>query len=98
QALFLLLPGHVEKELERHGAVACEMALKGVDVLVALFPNVLGDELGRQAFMRKHVLMHAHHKDLFVIGAVENADMATSWQHDHRPPEKIMVELELTRR
>src|SRR5262249_48980182 len=24
--------------------------------------------------------------------------MATSWQHDHRPPEKIMVELELTRR
>ena len=48
EALQLLLLGNVEEEFERHGAVAGEVQLEIVDVLVALLPDLAGDELFRQ--------------------------------------------------
>src|SRR6266511_1840483 len=71
------------------------MAFEGVDILVALRPDIFGDELRRQALMLEQILVHPHHQDLLVIGAVEDADMPAPRQHDGSPPEEIVVELEL---
>ena len=48
EALALLVPRDVEKEFQDQRAVAREMPLEGADVLEALLPDVLADELLRQ--------------------------------------------------
>src|SRR4026209_2297863 len=88
----------MEKELEDRRAVAHEVALEGVDVLVAFLPKFLGDELGRQALTIEQLLMHAGHQHLFVIRAVKDADMPASRQLDGCPPQEVVVKLKLTRR
>src|SRR6476659_2718000 len=74
------------------------MQLERFDVLVALLPNVLGEELLRQALAIEKLRVHAHHQHLLVIGAVEDAEMPAPGQHERRPPQKIVIELERARR
>ena len=42
--------------------------------------------------------MDAHHHHLFIIRAVENADVPAGWQADRRAPEEVMVEFVRARR
>ena len=48
EALLLLVAGYVEEELQDEVAVPRKVAFEARDVLVALFPDALGQQFGRQ--------------------------------------------------
>jgi len=68
--------GDVEKELADDDAVASEVALKGVDIFVALLPDVLPDEAVGKLLRAKKRGMHADNEDFFVVRTVEDTDFA----------------------
>ena len=74
-------------------AVAGQVALEGVDVLVALLPDLLGDELGRQLLPGQELRVHPHDQHFFVVGPVEDADPAALGQRLRRAPEKVVIEI-----
>ena len=67
QTALLLLLGDAQVELDHHGAVAHEVALESIDVTEPLLPDPFGDELGRQALLRKQVVVDTHHEHLLVV-------------------------------
>src|SRR5262245_22816670 len=86
QALQLLFLGNVKEELDRHGAAAGEVQLEIVDVLVALLPDVAGDEFRRQVLFAEKLGMYPHDHGLFIIGPVENADDAARGKRERGSP------------
>jgi hypothetical protein len=70
-----------------------EVALEAVDVLEALVPHVLRDELRRQPLRAQQVLVDAHDQDLLVPRAVEDADPPALRQVPRVAPEEVVVEL-----
>jgi len=67
---------NVEKKFADHDAVARKVALEGVDVLIALIPNVLGDQIIGQLLGSQKSRMDAHDKNFLVIRTIEDADLA----------------------
>src|SRR5262249_39487375 len=89
----LLLPGNMQEELEHQRAVVGERALEGADVLEPLLLDArrhkpLGQHLALEQFG-----MHAHHQDLLVVRAVEDADPPARRQPPRAAPEKVVVKL-----
>src|SRR5437899_5155547 len=74
------------------------MALERADALEAFFPEVLADEVLRDALALQQLLMHPHHQHLLIMGAVEDADIAARREIPRRPPEEIMIKLARARR
>src|SRR6185503_2389065 len=67
EALALLLLGDVEEELADDDPIAGEIALEGADVLEAVVPDVLGDELARKVLLVQQLLVHANDQRLLVV-------------------------------
>jgi hypothetical protein len=63
------------------------------DVVEPVLEDVLGDQRRRQLLLLKQVVVHPDHEHLFVVGAVEDADLAALRQTGDAAPEKIMIEL-----
>src|SRR5579859_1581068 len=82
----------MQKEFENDDAVACEISFESVNILEALFPNVLGDERGRELLGSKNLLVHANDEYFFVVGAVEDADFSTFRNGLVSAPEVIVIE------
>ena len=75
-----------------------EVALEGADVLEALVPDLLGDQLRRQLLLGEELRVHAHDQRLLVVAAVEDADAAALGQALHAAPEVVVVEILAGRR
>src|ERR1700733_8893451 len=90
--LALLLPRHIEEELQDHGAVAGEVTLEGGNILEPLAPDVPGHQPRRDLLLGEDFRMHPHHQAFLVIGAIENADAAALRQRDRAPPHEVVVE------
>src|SRR5262249_4162472 len=93
EALALLLVGDVEEELADDDAVVGEVALEGADVLVALVPDVLGDQLGGEPLPLQEFRVHPDHQRLLVVAAVEDTDAAALGEALHAAPEEVVVEV-----
>src|ERR1700730_3386164 len=91
--LALLLPGEVEEEFQDHDAVAREITLDRRNILKPLAPDVSGDLLGRYPLLLQQFRMHPRHQAFFIMGAIEDADMAARRQRDHVTPHEIMIKL-----
>jgi hypothetical protein len=83
----------VQEELDDLRAVAVEVALEGIDVLVALLPERLVSLAGREALRREPLRMHLQRDDLLVVRAVEDADASPPRQCVRDPPEVVVPEL-----
>ena len=93
EALLLLLLGDVEEELHDLRPVPVEVALEGIDVLVALFPERRPSRRGRQLLRSSHSGMHSERDDLLVVRAVEDADAPALRESLRDSPEEVVVEL-----
>ena len=90
----LLLLGEVEEQLHDGEPVVGEVALPVVDVAVALLPDVPPARLPGQLLVLEDLGVHAHHEDLLVVGAVEDADLAAARQVGGEAPQVVVVELQ----
>ena len=80
----------MEEELEDQRAIAGEMFLEIVDVLIALFPEAFVGLLGRAGAQPLGV--HFHHQHVLVIRSVEDADAAALGQRLHVSPQEIVIQ------
>src|SRR5579859_2163483 len=98
QSLSLLLPGEVEKDLDRPRKVPMEVVLQSHDGAVPILPQgfQVVHLLGKPLITEK-LRVHANHQDLFIIGAIENPDPSPLGQAAGRTPKKIMLQLLDTR-
>ena len=71
-------------KLDQCGANAQQMALEGVDVCE---PLILGGSLCALS----HLLVNTHDEHFFVVGTIEDADVAAGRQSLRRPPQKIVI-------
>jgi len=83
----------VKKEFEHQHAIAREVALESADVVEAVLPDVLVDDLFRQLLGRQHLRVDARHQHVLVIGAVEQADVSAPGEVLGVTPEECVVEL-----
>jgi hypothetical protein len=90
EALLLLVPRDVEEALDDLRPAAVEVALEGVDVLVALLPDPAGL---RNPLSFEPLGMHAHREHLLVVRAIEDADAAALGRARRHAPEEVVVEL-----
>ncbi len=87
----LLIVREVQEELQDDGTVAREVMLEGVDVLEAMAPELrCRSAIRREILAREHVGVHARDDQLFVIGAVEDAD-APAWRQRVRTAPQVVV-------
>ena len=93
EPLLLLVPGHVEEQLDDPRAVVREVPLPVVDLAVPAGPDVLaGGPLG-QPLAGEELRVDADDQDLLVVAAVEDADHAPGGQPDRGPPQEVVVQL-----
>src|SRR5208282_4885529 len=92
KAPFLFLLRQIEKELPDDDAIAPQVMLVRVDIGEAFIPDVRGDERRRRPFALEQLLVHAHDENLFVVGAVEDADSAALGDALGGPPEEVVIE------
>src|SRR3954453_15326841 len=93
EAALLLVARDVQEELDDLGAVAVEVALERVDVLVASLPDPRGVRPVGQPLQRKPLGVHAQRDDLLVVRAVEDPDPPALGRGLHDPPQERVVEL-----
>src|SRR5262249_10890557 len=93
EALFLHLLGNVQKELDEDGAVARQVALEGVDVLVAALPEGLAALARRQLLALQQARVDIGDQYLLIIVAVKGADSASFRQAAHAAPDEVVVEI-----
>src|SRR5262245_42182422 len=93
EPLALLLPRDVEEELEDDGSLPGQVVLEVRDVGQPLVPDALRHELRGEPLPVQDLLVDAHHEDLLVVGAVEDADPAALGEAPHVSPHEVVVEL-----
>ena len=83
EAAGLLVAGDVKVELEDEDVVVGEHALELVDVVEAAAHDLVGNDL-----------VDAWGEDIFVVGAVEDADHAAGWDLGMDAPEEVVAGFE----
>lgn len=91
EAAFLFLAGDVEEEFSDDDAVVSEVGFEIVDVFVALFPDVLSEELGRQLLFLEQLGVDTDDEDFFVIGAVKDPDASAFGEVTLAAPKVVVV-------
>ena len=66
--------------------VAGQVALETMDVLEALFPDVLSEEFRGNRLLLEKFSVHAHHERLLVVSAIEYSDTPTLRDALHAAP------------
>ena len=69
------------------------VAFEGGDVVQALGPDALRDQMRIEPLALEDFLVHAHDQHLLVVGAVEDPDAAPLGHRLHVAPEVVVVEL-----
>jgi len=86
KSLLLLFFRHMQEELQNDRAVPRQMALEGVDVVVAFLPDLFRHQRFRQLLLSQILRMNLHYQNLLIVGPVENGDLAACRTHAHNPP------------
>src|SRR5215469_12386987 len=81
EAFFLLGVAHMQVELQNNHVMLGQQALKVVNGCVVTTPGFLW-----------HQVMHAHHQDILIMGAIENANDTSAWSDSMHTPEEVMVQ------
>ena len=89
----LLLLRQVEEELHHADPVVGEVALPVVDLAVAALPDPVVARFLRQLLPLEQLLVDADDEHLFVVGAVEDPDLAAGRKVLRVAPEVVVVEL-----
>src|SRR6516225_6386539 len=92
EALLLLLPGYIQKELENDRPLPGQVFLEVGNVGETLVPDALAHARRGQLLALEDIGVHADHEDFLVVRAIEDADTAAFGQGLHVPPQKVMVE------
>jgi hypothetical protein len=93
KTLLLLFLGDVEEKLTNDDAITGQIALEIPDILETFFPDVLGDELGRQLLLFEKFPMDTHHKYFLVVAAIEDAYVSAFRHAPYTAPQKIEIEV-----
>src|SRR5436309_1367774 len=93
ESLLLFLLGDVQEEFPDQDAVSRQIALIAINVFEALLPDFLGHKLFRNFLPFEQLGMNAHHKDFFIVRAVENPDPSALRKMLIRPPQVVVIEL-----
>src|SRR3954471_5195468 len=93
EAPLLLGARDVQEELDDRRAVAVEVALEGVDVLVAALPEPGRRRAVGQPLLGQPLRVHPERDDLLVVRAVEDADPPALRRRLGDAPQKRVVEL-----
>src|SRR5690606_9277245 len=90
----LLLLRHVQEELQDRRAVARQVTLEGVDVLVAVLPELLAVRVCTGHILSMDQLgMHPGYQHFLVVRTIEYPDPSTLGQVHHAPPEEVVIQL-----
>src|SRR5713226_45906 len=98
KSLLLFLLRDVQEKFPDHHAIARQVMLERIDVLIAFFPDVLGHQRVRQLLRSQKAGMHAHHQHFFIIRAIENSDFPARGRHLVAAPEIIVIQFLVARR
>src|SRR5262244_949361 len=90
---FLLLLGHVQEELQHHGAVVAEIPLELSDGPIALLEELLGVDLAGKPLPLEQLLVHPYRQHLLVVRAIEDADAPAFGEATSAAPQEVVVEL-----
>src|SRR5664279_1296113 len=83
----------MQEKLDDPGSIMVQMPFQIGNRPVALLPEVLClQRLARQPFAAKNLRLYTHDQHLFVVGAVEDADLSPFGQAAGGPPEEIMLQ------
>ncbi len=87
----------MQEEFSNHHPISSQVLFERVDVLVALFPDMLRDLFVGQLLRSQQGGVDAHDQYFFVVGAIENADLAAFRNALMRSPKVIVVQLFIAR-
>src|ERR1700737_138517 len=73
------------------------MPFKTPDIFEAFAPEIFGEQRWGNFLALQHLRVHAHDEHLFVIRAVENADVSALGKIKRGSPEKVMLQLRFRR-
>src|SRR5262249_41657144 len=93
EAAFLLFARKVKKKLTNQNPVATQVTLKGANVLIAVVPDAIVDELWWKFLFREQLGMHLYHEYFFVVGAIEDADTPAFWKVLLTAPQIVVIEV-----
>src|SRR5580700_4213334 len=82
----------MQEKLASHHPVARQIMFEGVDVLIAPLPDMLGNQWVRQLLRLQERGVDSHNQNFFVVGTIEDADLAALWDASVRPPQIIVIE------
>jgi hypothetical protein len=83
----------VQEKFSNDHTVARQVALDMADVLEAIFPDVLGDELRRDLLLCHQLGMDTDDKCLLIVTTVENANPPPFRQTLQAAPEIVVFEI-----
>ena len=92
KATSLLRLRHVKEELEDNRAIAHEMPLEGIDIVVSCFPEPSGSRPGGKLLLLQDLRVDANNENVLVVGPVEDPYAAALRKRLRVPPEKRVVE------
>src|SRR5580700_7972041 len=83
----------MKEKLANHHTVVRQIMFEGVDVLIALLPDMLGNQWVGQLLRLQEGGVDSNNQNFFVVGTIEDADLAALWGASVRPPQIIVIEL-----
>src|SRR5512137_2968211 len=83
----------MEEKLQDKGAVLDKVSLKCIDIVVTCFPEFIAPLPWRKLLFVKNLRVHFDHENIFIIGAVEETDLAACRKGTGIPPEEIVIRL-----
>jgi hypothetical protein len=92
KAALLFLFGNVKEEFADDDPIAREVSLGVTNVFEAFFPDSFGNEFGWNFLPREQFGVDAHDENVFVVAAVEYADVAAIGQDLEATPKVVVIE------
>jgi hypothetical protein len=98
EPIALFLPRDIKEELDRHDAVARDVALERGDVLETLAPDILGYQSIWYLLPGEEFRMDAYDEHFLIIGTVEDTDASALGQTHGGSPHEFVIEFLRARR
>src|SRR6185369_8278670 len=83
----------MQKELANNSSIAGEISLNAANVLESIFPNVVGNQFGRELLLCKQRRVYTYDERFFVVTAIKNTYPSSLRQALCTTPKEIMVQV-----
>ena len=81
----------MQKELANNSSIAGEISLNAANVLESIFPNVVGNQFGRELLLCKQRRVYTYDERFFVVTAIKNTYPSSLRQALCTTPKEIMA-------